>query len=57
MSALDFELVSSAVMRRAPTKGERPVRELGQRLFEALPASYWAQQAPARRSQPGRGRR
>jgi CHAT domain/Bacterial regulatory proteins, luxR family len=32
----DKVLVSSAVMRRAPTEEERPVRELGQRLFEAL---------------------
>ncbi len=32
----DKVLVSSAVVRRAPTEDERPVRELGQRLFEAL---------------------
>jgi hypothetical protein len=29
-------LVSSAVTRRAPTEDERPVRDLGQRLFETL---------------------
>ncbi len=29
-------LVSSGVMRGAPTEDEQPVRELGQRLFEAL---------------------
>jgi hypothetical protein len=32
----DKVLVSSAVVRRAPTENEQPVRELGQRLFEAL---------------------
>jgi len=32
----DKVLVSSAVVRRAPTEDEQPVRELGQRLFEAL---------------------
>ncbi len=32
----DKVLVSSAVVRRVPTEDERPVRELGQRLFEAL---------------------
>ncbi len=32
----DKVLVSSSVVRRAPTEGEQPVRELGQRLFEAL---------------------
>ncbi|MGH3932280.1 MAG: hypothetical protein ACRDTF_20145, partial [Pseudonocardiaceae bacterium] len=32
----DKVLASSAVLRSAPTADERPVRELGQRLFEAL---------------------
>ncbi|MGH3769902.1 MAG: hypothetical protein ACRDRW_00635, partial [Pseudonocardiaceae bacterium] len=32
----DKVLASSAVLRGAPTADERPVRELGQRLFEAL---------------------
>jgi len=32
----DKVLVSSAVLRRAATEDEQPVRELGQRLFEAL---------------------
>ncbi len=32
----DKVLASSAVLRGAPTSDERPVRELGQRLFEAL---------------------
>ncbi len=32
----DKVLVSSAVLRRAPTEDEQPVRDLGQRLFEAL---------------------
>jgi WD40 repeat protein len=32
----DKVLVSSAVVRRAPTEDEHPVRELGQRLFESL---------------------
>lgn len=32
----DKVLVSSAVVRRAVTEDERPVRELGRRLFEAL---------------------
>ncbi|MGH3940344.1 MAG: CHAT domain-containing protein [Pseudonocardiaceae bacterium] len=32
----DKVLVSSAVLRRAPTGDEQPVRELGQRLFEAV---------------------
>jgi len=32
----DKVLVSSAVVRRAPTEDEQPARELGQRLFEAL---------------------
>ena len=32
----DKVLVSSAMVRRAPTEDEQPVRELGQRLFEAL---------------------
>jgi hypothetical protein len=32
----DKVLASSAVVRRAPTRDEPPVRELGQELFEAL---------------------
>jgi len=32
----DKVLASSAVVRRAPTEDEQPVRDLGQRLFEAL---------------------
>ncbi|MGH3916044.1 MAG: CHAT domain-containing WD40 repeat protein [Pseudonocardiaceae bacterium] len=32
----DKVLVSSAVLRRAPTEDEQPVRELGRRLFDAL---------------------
>jgi hypothetical protein len=32
----DKVLVSSAVLRRVPTEDEQPVRDLGQRLFEAL---------------------
>lgn len=36
-------LTSSAVVRRAPTEDEQPVRELGQRLFKALIADdVWA---------------
>jgi WD40 repeat protein len=34
----DKVLASSAVLRGAPTADERPVRELGQRLFEAMVA-------------------
>ncbi len=34
----DKVLASSAVLRGAPTSDERPVRDLGQRLFEALVA-------------------
>ncbi len=32
----DKVLVSSAVVRRMATEDEQPVRELGQRLFEAV---------------------
>jgi hypothetical protein len=32
----DKVLVSSAVVRRAPTEDEQPVRELGQRLCETV---------------------
>lgn len=36
----DKVLVSSAVVRRAPTEDEQPVQELGRRLFDALIADH-----------------